>query len=80
MSAETGMPKSILPSVQIVTVLLLTLCQRELQVRIHFVAMFLGYYQAPLQLITPHSELRKVLFLAPSVCVFCLCMKYLGNR
>ena len=25
------------------------------------------------------SELRKGLFLAPSVC-FCLCMKYLGNR
>ena len=26
------------------------------------------------------SELRKVLFLVPSVCVFCLCVKYLGNR
>jgi len=25
------------------------------------------------------SELRKVLFFAPSVCVFCLCTKYLGN-
>ena len=30
--------------------------------------------------ITTRSQLRKVLFLAPSVCVFCLCMKYLGNR
>jgi len=28
---------------------------------------------------TARSELRKVLFLAPSV-TFCLCMKYLGNR
>ena len=25
------------------------------------------------------SGLRKVLFLAPSICDFCLCMKYLGN-
>jgi len=32
------------------------------------------------KLITACSELRKVLFLAPSVCGFCLCMKYLGNR
>jgi len=32
-------------------------------------------------IITAHSEPRKVLFLAPSVlCVFCLCMKYLGHR
>jgi len=31
-------------------------------------------------MVTARSELRKVLFLAPSVCVFCLCMKYLGNR
>jgi len=31
------------------------------------------------KLITACSELRKVLFLAPSVCGFCLCMKYLGN-
>jgi len=29
---------------------------------------------------TARSELRKVLFLAPSACVFWLCMKYLGNR
>ena len=29
---------------------------------------------------TARSELRKVLCLAPSVCGFCLCMKYLGNR
>jgi len=29
---------------------------------------------------TTRSELRKVLFLAPPVFVFCLCMKYLGNR
>jgi len=30
--------------------------------------------------VTARSELRKVLFLAPSVCVFCSCMKYLGNH
>ena len=30
--------------------------------------------------ITARSELRKVLFLPPSVCVFCFCMKCLGNR
>jgi len=29
---------------------------------------------------TARSELRKVLFLAPSVRVFWLCMKYLRNR
>ena len=29
---------------------------------------------------TARSELRKVLFLALSVTLFCLCMKYLGNR
>jgi len=29
---------------------------------------------------TTRSELRKVLFLAPSVCDFFLCMKHLGNR
>jgi len=31
---------------------------------------------------TARSELHmgKVLFLAPPVCVFCLCMKYLRNR
>jgi len=31
-------------------------------------------------MITARSELRKVLFLAPSVCDFLLCIKYLGNR
>jgi len=44
-------------------------------------------HRLPLSLIGPQSvtmftacrELRRVLFLAPSVCVFCLCMKYLGN-
>jgi len=30
-------------------------------------------------LITARSELRKVLFLVPSVCGLCLCMRYLGN-
>jgi len=30
--------------------------------------------------ITARSELRRVLFLAPSVLVFCLCMKYPRNR
>ena len=30
--------------------------------------------------VTARIELRKVLFLAPSVCVLCSCMKYLGNR
>ena len=29
--------------------------------------------------ITARSELRKVLFLAPPVCAFCLCMKNLWN-
>jgi len=31
-------------------------------------------------LVTARSELRKVLFLAPSFCGFRLCMKYLGTR
>jgi len=31
-------------------------------------------------LVTARSELRKVLFLVPSVSVFCLHMKYLENR
>jgi len=31
-------------------------------------------------IITSRSELQKVPLLAPSVCGFCLCMKYLGNR
>jgi len=32
-----------------------------------------------IMLITARSELRKILFLAPSVCGFCLYMKYLGG-
>jgi len=33
-----------------------------------------------LQIVTAYIELRKVLFLAPSVCGFFVCMKYLRNR
>ena len=31
------------------------------------------------RIVTARSEMRKVLFLTPSVCGFCLCMKYLGE-
>jgi len=41
---------------------------------------FSVYSTAAKHLITARSELRKVLFLAPSVCgLICLCMKYLRN-
>ena len=46
----------------------------------HFVHVYVRLFLLASLLITARSEPRKVLFLAPSVCVFCLCMKYLGNR
>jgi len=39
----------------------------------HFLSVFM------VAIIVACSQLRKVLFLVPSVCVFCLCVKYLGE-